>query len=123
MAQLHEQVCAVVDHCPEAQRAAYGLGRDALFFFLREMAISEHGMSFACAFLDRTDGWRRMRRREAYALKALRGAPAMAEWTWSAMKGWDRTTHRLRSRRISREGFVLPQFAASPAEKESRVAL
>jgi glycosyltransferase involved in cell wall biosynthesis len=106
MARCFEQVCALADRCPEAQRAAFELGRDNFFFFLREMAISEHGMGFACDFLDRIEGWGRMRRRETYALKALRGAPLVAEWTWSAMRGWDRTTWRLRSRHLSRAALA-----------------
>jgi glycosyltransferase involved in cell wall biosynthesis len=124
MAQLHGLLCTLAGRAPEALRPAFELGADTTFYFLREMAISEYGMGFACDFLDRTDGWSRMRRREAYALKALRGAPRVAEWTWSAMRGWDRRTLRLRSRRIG----PMPSAAReSPiharAEEERRVAL
>ena len=102
MVQLHELLSALPARAPEARRAAFELGAETTFYFLREMAISEYGMGFACDFLDRTEGWRRMRRRETYALKALRGAPLVAEWTWSAMRGWDRRALRLRSRRLGR---------------------
>jgi len=105
MVRLFEQVSSLAARAPEAQRPAFELARETFFFFLREMAIAEFGMGFACEFLDRTEGWRRMRRRETYALKALRGAPLVAEWTWSAMRGWDRTTLRMRSRRLGREGL------------------
>jgi glycosyltransferase involved in cell wall biosynthesis len=123
MVQLHLQVCALAEDCPPAQRPAFELGRDTFFFFLREMAMSEFGMGFACDFLDRTDGWRRMRRREAYALKALRRAPLVAEWTWSAMRGWDKTALRLRSRRLGRMASTAGRAPLRAGEEESRVAL
>src|SRR6185312_7026781 len=110
MVQLHRLLGTLAERAPDALRPAFELGAETTFYFLREMAIAEFGMAFACDFLDRTDGWRRMRRREAYALKALRGAPLMAEWTWSAMRGWDKTTLRLRSRRIG----PMPTAAAAP---------
>jgi hypothetical protein len=100
MVQLHRLLLTLVKRAPSAQREAYELGAENTFYFLREMAISEYGIAFACDFLDRTEGWRRMRRRETYTLKALRGAPLVAEWTWNAMRGWDKTSLRLRSRRI-----------------------
>jgi glycosyltransferase involved in cell wall biosynthesis len=124
MVELYEQVCALTRRAPEPVRSAFELGRDTFFFFLREMAMSEYGMGFACDFLDRTEGWRRMRRREAYALKALRRAPLVAEWTWSAMQDWDRTTLRRRSRNISRERLSGSQpLNARGAEEGRRVAL
>jgi glycosyltransferase involved in cell wall biosynthesis len=100
MVQLHTLLSALVKRVPKTQREAYEIGAENTFYFMREMAISEYGVAFACAFLDRTEGWRRMRRRETYALKALRGAPVVAGWTWNAMRGWDKTRLRLRSRRI-----------------------
>jgi glycosyltransferase involved in cell wall biosynthesis len=100
MVRLHQLLSTLVKRAPSAQREAYELGAENTFYFLREMAISEYGIAFACDFLDRTEGWRRMRRRETYTLKALRGAPLVAEWTWNAMRGWDKTSLRLRSRRI-----------------------
>jgi glycosyltransferase involved in cell wall biosynthesis len=125
MAQLHRLLMTLPDRAPEALRPAYQLGVDTTFFFLREMAISEHGMGFACDFLDQTDGWGRMRRREAYALKALRGAPAVAGWTWSVMKGWDKTTLRLRSRRIGPmpSPTPAPVIHAHAGERERPMAL
>jgi hypothetical protein len=125
MAQLHRLLMTLPDRAPEALRPAYQLGVDTTFFFLREMAISEHGMGFACDFLDQTEGWGRMRRREAYALKALRGAPAVAGWTWSVMKGWDKTTLRLRSRRIGPmpSPTPAPVIRAHAGERERPVAL
>jgi glycosyltransferase involved in cell wall biosynthesis len=122
MVRLYQLVCNLVDHSPEALRAAYALGRDTVFYFLREMAISEFGMGFACDFLDRTEGWRRMRRREIYALKALRGAPLVAEWTWSAMRNWDRRTLRVKSRRLGRMAFAGPQPAMEAGEEDRRRA-
>ncbi|MGZ3274628.1 MAG: glycosyltransferase [Caulobacteraceae bacterium] len=126
MVQVYRQVCALAERCPEALRPACELGRDTLFFFLREMALSEYGMAFACDFLDRTGGWERMRRREAYALKALRGAPPIAEWTLSVMRGWDQATLRLRSRRLGRINLPIPQSSSmdlNAREEESRLAL
>lgn len=122
MVQLHRLLFAFAGRCPAAQRPAFELGADATFIFLREMAISEFGMGFACDFLDQTDGWRRMRRREAYALKALRGAPVVAEWTWSAMRGWDKRSLRLRSRRIGPPPAAPPPVRAA-GEADRRVAL
>jgi glycosyltransferase involved in cell wall biosynthesis len=125
MVELNGLLSAFAGRTPEPLRPAYQLGVDTTFFFLREMAISEYGMGFACDFLDRTDGWRRMRRRESYALKALRRAPLVAEWTWRAMRGWDKTTLRLRSRRL----VQAPRFASPPQmrpnarEEEPRAAL
>lgn len=123
MVQLHRLLVSLPGRAPEALRPAYQLGADTSFFFLREMAISEQGMGFACDFLDHTEGWRRMRRREAYALKALRGAPLMAEWTWGVMRGWDKTTLRLRSRRIGPMPSAEPSIRGPAAEEERRVAL
>jgi glycosyltransferase involved in cell wall biosynthesis len=120
MVRMFEQVRALAERAPATQRPAFELGRDTLFFFLREMAIAEFGMGFACDFLDRTEGWRRMRRRETYALKALRGAPMVAEWTWSAMCGWDRQALRRRSRRLSR---VLVGPLPLPAGGQGHMAL
>jgi glycosyltransferase involved in cell wall biosynthesis len=119
MVQLHRLLLALVQRAPQARRTAYELGEETTFYFLREMAISEYGMAFACDFLDRTDGWRRMRRRETYTLKALRAAPMVAGWTWDAMRGWDRRNLRQRSRRLLQTPSMLP----SAGEKEPRAAL
>lgn len=124
MVGVYQQVCAVAARSPKPYRPAFELGRETFFYFLREMAISEYGVGFACDFLDRTEGWRHMRRRETYALKALRGAPLMAEWTWSAMRGWDRRSLRQRSRRLGREASAArAPLAVRAGDGGSRVAL
>lgn len=94
MAALFDAVCRCVETCPNSDKAAYELGRDTLFFFLREMAMTEFGMEFAARFLDRNQGWRRMRRREAYMLQALRRTPVLANWAWRAIRTVDQAGQR-----------------------------
>jgi glycosyltransferase involved in cell wall biosynthesis len=119
MVELNQLLLAVAGRSPEPLRPAYELGADTTFFFLREMAISEYGMGFACDFLDRAGGWRRMRRRETYALKALRRTPLVADWAWSALRGWDSRTLRQRSRRL----VQAPPMRPNAGDEEPRVAL
>ncbi|MDB5458375.1 MAG: family 2 glycosyl transferase [Caulobacteraceae bacterium] len=100
MARLTEHVFDLADSRAASEQPPFRVGASSMFFFLREMAIEEFGIGFAAQFLDRTDGWRRMRRREVYVVQALRGAPSLAMSAWRGLRGLDRLHWAMRSHRL-----------------------
>jgi hypothetical protein len=90
----------------------YDVGVEGMFFFLLHMANDEYGSALAVAFLDATNGWGRLRRRERLPLQAFRSTPALAGGLWRTLRETEAFRRRLGSRPLAQ---VVQERAAAQA--------
>lgn len=115
MLRLERAIQAVQARAPATQQRAYDEGARGMFFFLLHLAQEEYGSRLATAFLDATDGWARLRRRERLPLQRLRRAPRLAGGVWRAILDIEQLGTQLRSRPLAQ---VVAERASAPGGAE-----